>query len=633
MLSKHVLTVMAIILVACMITPSIYAATMDESEILVDMESAHADEYDELVNIAEDSSTIPNYDTWDPAPQGVWIGSNTQESHFQLGVVTSTNSTLTMTWCSRFTSSQIMSGASELTIRLPLHVDADVTNVALYIVAVDVVQSSTLSGSTITYAAGANQMYIYQRGNLDPTDASVMDGNDVYVRDNRMYVNVVAPFYPGQIYTYSMTATYAMDASPSWYISPNDVAVDSIINSWVGWTIPTGPGTYSTDQERFDLDWGVSYDMRGGLGNGITAFTYYMNAGDTLLWCIWAPYAVGLNGYHTLTMPFYTDTGEANFSVEVTHRPTGNVLISLPNTTFQQVILASNSAPANASAGYPIPHWDSMFVVNLTAGAGQWVTFYFRTTPLESYSLGGVNVTRYSQFNPEYDFMGSPFPGLTGNNAEKYIGFVPISSYLVCPSQIDQPVLGSYVEPVVPESFSIFEKGIINGIYLFMVKVTQSGNERVAKAFDVTTPGEAVVVLGSFLMGGSGVAWWVVSALTDLPSPIDVYRTVKGAFNNALDLIWDSLKALGNFLWSIGEYIYDALTWLADQIMEYGAVLLGLLIIGVALALFFIPIYAQLKLWGIVWSMAQGKFEKAAAQAQDLASAASSAAGKVKGMI
>lgn len=617
MISKHFLPVIAIIMVLAMLSPSILAAELSESEILVDMESAHASEYDELVNIA-DNSTALNYNTWDPAPQGVWIGSTTEESHFQMGVVTSTNSTLTMVWSVRFTSSQIMSGVSEFTIRLPIHVDSSVTSISLYIVSSDIVQSSTLDGATVTYAPGSNQKYIYHRSHLNTSDQSIMDGNDVYVRNNRMYVNIVAPLFPGQIYTFVTTATYAMDANPSWYISPNDIAADAIINSWVGWTIPTGPGTYVRDQQRFDIDWGVSYDMRGGMGNGVTAFTYFLNQGDSLLWCVWAPYAVGLNGYHTLTMPFYTASGEANFSVEVTHRPTGDVVLYRGNTTYDQVILASNAAPENATPGYALPHWDNMFIVNLTSAIGQWVTFYFRTTPLESYSSGGVNVTRYAQLNPEYDFTGSPFPGIFGNNPEKLIGFVPISSYLVCPVQIVTPVLGSYVEPVTPESFSMFEKGWRYALYMIGVKVVQSGAEFFASTFDIRSPGEAVVTVASLMMGGSGVAWWVVSALTDLPSPVDLYREVRGYVNNLMDDVFDALKALGNFLWSIGEYIWDAIEWLAEQIVQYGAVLLGLIIIAVALMLFFYPIKWQLGFWDMVWAMASGDWKGAAKAANGL---------------
>lgn len=612
MISKHLLSVLAVIFALVMISPSMMAVTLDESEILVDMESAHADEYDETVNIADDTSAS-NYASWNPAPQGLWIGSSTQESKYQLGVVTSANSTLVMTWHVKFTSSQIMSGVSEFTLRLPIYIDASVQNIGLYILAVDTVQSTILTGATISYEPDANQKFIYIRRSLDPTDVSVMDGNDVYVRDNRMYLNVVAPINPGQIYTFQMIAIYAIDANPTMYIAPNDVANDGIINALIGYKIPAGPGVFTENDYQFDFDWGASYDMRGGLGGGVTSQTLYMNAGDEFLFCYWAPYAPGINGHHTLTMPFYTASGKANFSVTVTHRGSGTVVLDAPNTTYEQVILASDAHAHNVSSagssglGY-------MFLVSLVAGKGQWVTFYLKTTPLASYIGTGVNSTRYSQINPTY-VIGNPFV----MDADRYIGFVPISSYLVCPAQITTPLLGAAVDPTNTGFTSVFEKGVFNGVYLFLAKVFQSGVEFVAETFDITNPGEAVVFVATMASGGVGVAWWIVSTLTDMPSPIDVYRQLLGNLNNVLDIMWDSLKAIGSFLWSIGEYVYDALTWLAEQIVQYGSYLLGLLIIAAALLIFFFPIHYQLKLWTSALLLAQGKVAQAQKGVEEVA--------------
>ncbi len=86
-------------------------------------------------------------------------------------------------------------------------------------------------------------------------------------------------------------------------------------------------------------------------------------------------------------------------------------------------------------------------------------------------------------------------------------------------------------------------------------------------------------------------------------------------------------------LWSIGEYIYDALTWLADQIVEYGAYLLGLLMIGAALLIFFYPIHYQLKLWTSALLLAQGKTAEAQKGVEEVAADISDKAGKVGGML
>jgi hypothetical protein len=114
--------------------------------------------------------------------------------------------------------------------------------------------------------------------------------------------------------------------------------------------------------------------------------------------------------------------------------------------------------------------------------------------------------------------------------------------------------------------------------------------------------------------------------LPNLPNPDDI----AAVFRDAINAVRAGLEAIGNFILAVGQAIYDALVWFADAVMEYGSVLLGLLIIAVALALFFAPIYTQLKLWGIAWRMAEGDVQAAAAQAQDLASQASGIVSKFR---
>jgi hypothetical protein len=133
------------------------------------------------------------------------------------------------------------------------------------------------------------------------------------------------------------------------------------------------------------------------------------------------------------------------------------------------------------------------------------------------------------------------------------------------------------------------------------------------------------------IIAGIGTAMIIVDVATS--GHLIESGTLPGFMENALDKIRDFLSGIGEFLMSIGEGLWDALTWLVDAIVEYGSILLGILIVGAALVIFFVPIYAQLKLWGIAWSLSEGKFKEAAAQAQDLAATTSSAAGKIKGLI
>ena len=140
-----------------------------------------------------------------------------------------------------------------------------------------------------------------------------------------------------------------------------------------------------------------------------------------------------------------------------------------------------------------------------------------------------------------------------------------------------------------------------------------------------------IVIAPAIMLMQGGAALMVVNQYLaskgiDLPSPQDVVAI----FVDAVNAIRDALDMVGNFLLAVGQAIYDALVWFADAVMEYGSVLLGLLIIAVALALFFLPVYAQIKLWGIFLSFSEGKVDKAVAQSQDLASTIGGVAGKLR---
>jgi hypothetical protein len=141
--------------------------------------------------------------------------------------------------------------------------------------------------------------------------------------------------------------------------------------------------------------------------------------------------------------------------------------------------------------------------------------------------------------------------------------------------------------------------------------------------------GVPVMIAGAAMIG-TGVSLLILDEIAHNKGYSGVGEYLGGIFSNALDNLWESLEGVGNFLHSVGEAIWDGLVWFADAVTEYGSILLGLLIIAVALALFFAPIYTQLKLWGIAWRMAEGDVQAAAAQAQDLASQASGVMSKFR---
>jgi len=59
--------------------------------------------------------------------------------------------------------------------------------------------------------------------------------------------------------------------------------------------------------------------------------------------------------------------------------------------------------------------------------------------------------------------------------------------------------------------------------------------------------------------------------------------------------------------------IWKALTWLVDKIIYYGAILIGMLMIAVALAIFITPLYMEIKILGAIHYMVLGDMERASA--------------------
>jgi hypothetical protein len=119
------------------------------------------------------------------------------------------------------------------------------------------------------------------------------------------------------------------------------------------------------------------------------------------------------------------------------------------------------------------------------------------------------------------------------------------------------------------------------------------------------------------IVAGVGTAL-IIADLASQGHLLDGDGPISGFLTNAMDAIRDALDAIGEFIVSIGEGLWDALTWLADAIIEFGAYLIGILLIAVAMYIFFYPIQYQLKLWSFAWAMADGDLRGAGREANGL---------------
>lgn len=592
---KKLLPVIAILLVFAMISPSIMAAELNQNETVVTATSENESEYDEMANIA-DSSSMTNDQTWNPTYNGIFMGSSTKESLFKFNEVTAENATLGLAWKFRLTSNQIMSGVSEWTIRLPLYNTGDLEFIGFYM-------DRLITDVDYGFATAAYPMMligvvdgtIYTdythviSTTIDPTDLSVADGDHEYTIDDRVYYRAIAPLFPDVDYVSFLVARYSTDSNFSYYMVPQDVCGDGNVNTTVArYNYNSHLDSYVIDDAVLATDPGFSFDFRVGMGSGVFGKLWNLDAGSNISYGMTVAATGAISGYHSIMVPFLAGDKVINATVSVDVYDDTSLLVdtwTAAATNYQDYIMACSAATIATNGTLNLD-------ITITVNTAESLALYFRA------DIDDVDVFLHNQIIEQ-----------------SIIKFEPLASYLVSVNQVDSAnviLTGTPINPIPEELEKNTDWAFIVASLLFPGLIP----------FNLAT---------QCLSGGEGVVTWLVRNAGEF-----LYAgvtTVIGWITNAIDAIWDVLVGIGEFLWAVGEWIWEALEWLAEQIIEYGAILLGLLIIGVILMIFFVAIYAQLKLWGIVWSLAEGDLKSASAQAQDLASTASSAAGKIGGLI
>lgn len=588
MILKKLMPVFAIILVLAMLSPSLLAAELVENNTIIDAPSEHQDEYDEVVNIA-DKSSVTNPDTWSPGPIGIWAGSSTKESLFSFPDITYPGTTGTpafhngarmgIMWDVQFSRNQIMSGVAEFTLRLPTYNPGG----ALWLSYLSVYQLD--DGATYKYAensgagspgskfypaitGGSETMAVW---NLNFNDTSYTDSNQIWTVDGRTYVHMIMPLFPETTYLFFLNMIYAPDTKFSLYLSPQDIASDGLMNTSVA--LRNYDPSYDAFRTRFEtlpVDCGFSFDLQGGMGGGTYAKMFSFEAGDSLVLENHITQTGTIAGYHNLMIPFESaGIINASLAVDVFYESPYSAVTSysISAANYKDYILACYGSTITTTRSFTA-------AVTVTFNTAASVMIYFRSYPGMEYNY--VNVDGQEINMPVWcDYQVSATKVNPSNDVTSGVPINPL--------------------PQTLDPWKMFASVI----------------------FTLLFPGVAIAAAYyDYVTGGDSVAGWLVSKAGEYlyAGASQIYGMVK----NALDAAWNFLKSIGDFINSIGEMIWDALVWLAEQIVEYGSILLGLLIIAVALMLFFYPVKWQLGFWGMVWAMAEGDWKGAAKAAQGL---------------
>ena len=603
MISNRILPFLAVMAVFVIIAVPYSSAAGHEIvrhniELVVDSE--HQNRYDHVVNLADPDTAITNPDTWTPSPQGIWLGASTAESLFEFDHIMTADNVFQVHSQHRFNSTQIMNGASTTIIRSPIAAD-NVIEMKLRVFIVDDDWEIRFPFYPVPDITGDRIDVLSV--DIDMGDTSVTEGGDQWTVDGRTYVKLYAPIYSGVNYVFSWWAKYAPDSRPAMYLSGQDICNDNTMNTQVSVYSKLSPDQSYTKVHKWNIDPGISFDFQQGLGSGVYAQSFYMNAGDTLSFQVMPLNNVG-EYYDTVMIPFVTADGTINAKVRAErggiNAPFDDVWTpywEAERTEWNGYILACspNKLPSD------VPDHIKVTVEFLTPERVNWIfvdgasrdigqNMYNRAVVTND----GIKHTVHSRVYASYQESIQPI-------------------YMPSLNPDDFPAM---LEPQINDR--VDWTGTIIGVAMIVVGA------------GLIPVGIGVPMLAGGILVGGGLGLVILDAVAHNKGYSGIGPYLGGIFSNALDNLWEDLEGVGNFIHAVGEAIWDGLVWFGEAISEYGSILLGLLIIGVSLALFFLPVYAQIKLWGIFLSFSEGKVDKAVAQSQDLASTIGGVAGKLR---
>jgi len=602
-ISKYLLQVFALAAVFLVVAVPYSSAAGNEIvrhniELVVDSE--HQNRYDRVVNLADPDTAITNPDTWVPSPQGIWIGASTEESLYQFDVVMAPTNVFQVHSHVRFNSTQIMNGGSTTIIRSPISSEG-VDHMRLRVWALSTPEWELRHpGSEYPFLEGDHVLAASVE--IDMTDTSITEGGDQWTVDGRTYIRLYGPLYSGIDYVFSWAAIYKPDSRPAIYLTGQDVANDNITDTQIGVYSRLIPDQPYSETYRWNIDPGISFDFQQGLGSGgVYAQSFYMGVGDSISFVVPGGYVGGAPSYyHTVMIPWATADGKirAKVTVESGSGSSWTPAWEDSRTEWNGYILACSDEP--------VPEVVRPFYrVTVTFLSAERVNWIFLDSPSE-------NFAQTDSYNHAI---------VKNGDVEHKVQSRLYASYQRSVGEVFMPSLDPADFPPMPEpkiNDRVDWTGTIIGLAMIVVGAA------------LIPVGIGVPMLAGGILVGGGLGLVILDAVAHNKGYSGIGPYLGGIFSNALDNLWESLEGVGTFLHAVGEAIWDGRVWFADAVTEYGSVLLGLLIIAVALALFFAPIYTQLKLWGIAWRMAEGDVQAAAAQAQDLASQASGVMSKLR---
>jgi len=597
-------------IVAILFLPVLVSAQTQEviSEV-VSFDPA-TDDNDGVVNIANDTIAY-NIDSWNPRPEGIFVGGTIQESLMQLNEVgIDTRNYLSVATLMKFDSAFLSNGASQFVVRLPLHITDVEADYPVYLA----LEIYSVTSSTFSFSGGGlgSAPVIHYTGSLKaecadvanffahtdsvyPEPISTTIDHDSWVSENRAYVRIVAPIKTTELYLFVVNTVYPVSVPFQFYWNPSDLCSDNITSSHIAYAWNIAPDQNLFRDYPINADAGWSFVFQEGLGANSRDWSYYYEKYSVIHWHKWLRANAGgpnATGAFTFVMEFRKNSSTPliyNLTVDAIQPwgSPGGTTIHLLSASYWNtksaidVIIAGNPV-SNTIVTYSGWVLLEIFLQVQNAGRIQIMLEYDQESP-------ATTPANYFEILRPYS---SGLPLYTGYK-EQQAWFSPFCSVALANTTYNR------TDELVP----VTHKGFWSGVGSWWDKHW------------VDVLGVIMIVGGAILVAtGVGAGWGVVLIAGGIS--LLLYHNIdfiRNAVDHFLGMIIDAIQGIGNWLYKLGMMIWKALQWLVDKIIYYGAILIGMLMIAVALAIFITPLYMEIKILGAIHYMVLGDMERASA--------------------
>jgi hypothetical protein len=625
MKSKRVIQYMAVFLVALIVLPHFVSATTYET-VTEQINIQPEGDVDEKWNMLNETSRT-NEETWNPRPEGVFVGGVVPESLFQTNVIAGEHAHLVLLNEFEFQSNYMMSGSSEFVVRLPVHTESN-SWIDGYFNIYSLDDDTTYKVdyrslyNVVVYFTGDAQM-VYSSHIYSNDTEITSDYDNYYTMDERTYVMVKCPIVPGQRYLFEANLEYEQDNPPKWYFSSSDVASDGHTKSTITIYYQEAPDQKYLDTNTIDVDLGWSFVFQKGFGNTISGINKYFNKNDALYFYSYVPSSKTFtNKVVNLMIPFFSDS--ENISMEVRVWDTVAALNLVINVTddFTDFILLNSSVMSHSSGD----DQDNWWIVKIRFNESVRIKFPMFDLKDKDQKIQFSTAPNYNNQADENDMeyfeicSEGYYPDLDNDWSGRYdrVWFMLMHSLRIDNTTWQQVTLEL---PILETSGTEGDMGNKIWIDLLAIGLVVAGGVLIVSS---VITGGATAVPGVMLIT-SGVLVWIGNNKEFIrESAIGTY------VRNLLTSVWNTLVGIGKWLWQIGEMIVGAITWIVEQIIYYGAILLAIVITGLAAIV-------PMMIWGFealmltfFLKLAQGKPEEAGALAARVGGMISGAAGKMR---